>query len=302
VPRSLRAVAIGAVLAVAATPFLALTTATAAPGQSILMFSNPANTDVDEEDLETLASLTATGATVTVFDGGDGSAAAWQTALTGIDVLVFPEFEGVEPYGPATAAISDEAAVAISTWNAAQHVVVFLGAYDSIGFLSYLSGIDYTTSMFDTTPPSGEWQLVAPDYAGPAILPSANYAGGATPVTEWTAEQQAAVTPIYLDESGDVLGIGRWTNGSGWIYYVAYDWYPDEGDILSGVRAAWDAALASVVAEVPAAPVVIAPVVTPAATLPNTGAEEVPAQLLSAAVLLLAGATLLVIRRRAVRA
>ena len=96
--RSLRSVAIGAVLAVVATPFLALTAATAAPGDDVLVFSNPNVVDtspaaVEGELRNVVAALEDIGFAVTEFDGGDGSAAAWTAALAGIESVVFPESE-----------------------------------------------------------------------------------------------------------------------------------------------------------------------------------------------------------------
>lgn len=107
--RTFRAAAVGAVIALVVAPFLAATSAVAATGQNVLVFVNSFVSDTfpGQEVDQTITALEADDSTVTTFDGGDGSASAWAAALTGIDVIVFPDAEmGGVYYAPGAGSFS----------------------------------------------------------------------------------------------------------------------------------------------------------------------------------------------------
>lgn len=87
----LTSLALGASALIVVAPFLtALPAAAATPDRNLLVFSSDYYTDIDQEDVALVDALTTTGATVTTFDGGDGSAEALTAALAGTDVLFLP--------------------------------------------------------------------------------------------------------------------------------------------------------------------------------------------------------------------
>ncbi len=304
--RSLRAVAIGAALAIAATPFLGLTAATAAPGQAVLVFANGAVSDDNPgaEIDQTIAGLEANDATVTTFDGGDGSAAAWTAALTDIDVLVFPEAERGQPYYTpgGTAWISDDAVAVIAGWTEAGGDVILMGTILSNApavLLDALSGLDFS-SVWAVDDGGTPLQLVDPTTGLPAEL---EYADGTYPIIDvdsWPAALTDGLTPIYLTADGTGLGIGRWTLGAGSFSYYAWDFFPwfdpSVPETLEVVEA-WYAALGELLDL--ALGQVVEPEPEPAAApeLAATGFDAAGAVI--AGALLLAGAALIVVRRRA---
>lgn len=305
--RSLRAVAIGAALAVVATPFLALTAATAAPGQAVLVFANGAVSDDSpgSEIDQTIAGLEANDATVTTFDGGDGSAVAWTAALTDIDVLVFPEIEGGDPYYEpgGTPWISDEAVAVIAAWTEAGGDIILMGTMGSNApafLLDAISGLDFS-SVWSTSDGGTPLQLVDTDSGLPVEL---EYADGTYPIIDvasWPEALLATLTPIYTTSDGTGLGVGRWTLGEGSFSYYAWDFYPwFDGEELSEENAAiladWYTALGELLT------LALDPVVVPAAPeAPQLAATGFDATgVVVGGMLLLAGGALLVLRRRAV--
>jgi hypothetical protein len=250
-PRSrTQLIALAAVGALIAGPLLVAAPANAAlPGGHVLFVSNPvfSDTGTGQEDAQTLASIETTDAVVTVFDGGDGSAAAWTTALAGIDLLVIPEAERAPVYVPGgTSVMSDAAAAVVKSWVAAGGDVIGFAGYSHGPLVSYLTGLDYSGVWFSSSSPGGEWERQpAANATMPAAIPNVNYSGGLYQFNLWSAELSAPVTPWYLSVDGTNLGVGSFAEGAGTFLYVAYDWYPDSGDLGSGARAAWDAVLQS---------------------------------------------------------
>ncbi|HEY9498426.1 MAG TPA: hypothetical protein VIQ78_05335 [Terrimesophilobacter sp.] len=262
-------VAVGALLA---APLLATTSASAAiPGHQVLFISNSAFSDTGQEDEEVLASIGTTDAEVTVFDGGDGSAAAWTAALAGIDVLVIPEAEIDDIYVPGgTSVMSDGAAAVVKSWVTAGGDIVGLGAYTHVLLVSYLTGLDYTTVWADNYVGEGEWlRQAAANASWPTAIPNVNYSGGLIDFDTWPAGLAAPVTPWYLSEDGTNLGVASFAIGAGSFVYVGYDWFPDGEDIGSGARALWDTVLQSFFA----APVVVPPVAPEGPELAATGVD-----------------------------
>lgn len=226
-------------LALAVSAVAAFATFTAVPAQatgsySFLMFSKDGITDPSQEDATMKTALEEIG-TVTVFDGGDGSASAWTTAIAGKDAIVFPEGD---VYGN-TDAMSSEAATVVKNWISAGGRAVGTGSYDHADFIDYLTGID--RSWQDDSGPESYAKLVSSSEL-PASLPGGNYTGAISNYDEWTAEQKVGVTPIYQDGVTQDLAVAVFKVGSGSFTYYAYDWYPDEGEALT-VLPAWNEAL-----------------------------------------------------------
>ena len=236
-------------------------------GPVVVVFSNQNNTDPDEEDADIADTLQVISSSVTVFDGGDGTAAAWSTALSTADVLVFPEGSN---FG--TSAIDSSAAAFIKGWIEAGKIVVGTGSYTHLFFINYMTGLDYFPEFGNIADVNGNWdlQVVNPDL--PTTVPPGNWTGGLDGFSLWSPEKKAFVTPVYYDADEDNLGVGYFTFGSGFYIYNAYDWYPDQGEITDGTRAAWDATLQFAAAGELSPPVNETP--PPAPTLASTGADS----------------------------
>ncbi|MDO7880958.1 LPXTG cell wall anchor domain-containing protein [Antiquaquibacter soli] len=284
------AVAIAGALGLLVAPVALAAPAAAAPLTQVLFFSNDAYTDVDEEDAFWIDGLEAAGATVTVFDGGDGSAAAWTAALTGQQVFAFPEHDD-DLYNNA---ITEEAAYAIADWVKAGGLILASSDYDFV-LTSVVTGIDYTevpdysADFFGPWPRLTEFFPGAPDALAPA--------DGTTAYNSffWTPEQLSVYTPLYaVDDPADednswVSGLFR--AGAGGVIYLGYDWYPSPGQ--GELQAAWNAYVEAILeAGIP-------PVAPPAPQLAATGSSVEPGLYVGgAALLLLAGAAVVIVARR----
>ncbi len=205
-----------------------------APDRTILVLSKDPYTDADEEDTEIAAALEAEfGAdNVTVTDGGDATAAAWSTLLTGVDTLVIPERDGpliwepgrteaLRAAGPETWPITDEAMAVIKAFAEAGGVIMGTGSYSHRAIIQELTdrtysrwSDDYPGNYIDDAG-SGDWaewnsgwfSRSAGDDSLPARLPGANYTGGLAvawtdsddPSSDWawSAEERGAVSIVY---------------------------------------------------------------------------------------------------------
>lgn len=271
------ALAIAAATGLLVAPLaLAASASAAVPSQAkILFFSNDSYTDPDEEDATQIAVLEETGATVTVFDGGDGTGEAWAAALEGQDVLVIPE--STEIY--LTAVFDADAANVLYDFVFNGGRVILPTIYQP-QLLSFLTALDYT-SVWGTTDSSAPGVLQVDDPSLPATV---TYSNGTYPVISfdtWSAELTAAVTPLYTDETGTLLHAAQWTVGSGTISVLAYDWYPgDEPEDIAG-RALWNQLLQALTN-------------VPVPQLAATGSEVTVAPALAAFGLLLLGAVVVV--------
>jgi LPXTG-motif cell wall-anchored protein len=307
---SLRAAAVGAVIALVVAPFLAATSAVAATGQNVLVFVNGSVSDTSpgQEVDQTITALEADDSTVTTFDGGDGSESAWVAALTGIDVIVFPDAEsGGAYYAPGgTAWMSDDALAALVDWVEAGGDVVVMGTYGSTvagDFFEALSGLPFS-SVWAVTDGLTPLQRVGGDTSLPASL---DYADGTYPIVDvasWPTALTATLTPLYVTSDGDGLGVGRWTLGTGSFSYNAWDYYPWFGATVDPSEAdnvnAWYAVLSQLLALAVDAPQPQPqPVVDDAPQLAATGAESVAVLLVISAALLASGSALVWVRRRA---
>lgn len=222
-------------MALVAMPLAALP-AQATGTLNILEFSKDGITDPDEEDATMKGALEVLG-TVTMFDGGDGSANAWSAAIAGKDAIVFPEGE---VYGD-TDAMSAEAATVVKDWISAGGRAIGTGAYDHSGFIDFLQGIDRSDVWCDDS--IGDvWDLQVESTILPATLPNGDYTGGICEFDTWTTEQLVGVLPVFATADGTNAGMVTFQVGSGTFTYYAYDWYPNEDEALT-VLPAWNEAL-----------------------------------------------------------
>jgi hypothetical protein len=283
------ALAMAAAAGLLVAPIALASSAAAAPVPSqaqILFFSNPDVTDQVEEDPTQIAALEEAGNTVTVFDGGDGTAAAWSAALAGKDALVVPETDddgGNQLYpGPY---LDGGAADVVYDFLYGGGRVVLPTAYEP-ELLSFLTMVDYT-AVWNVNDSTGPWLLEGADPALPAQLENANGTYPVLTFDTWSPEQLAAVTPLYVSEDGTELAAASWTVGAGTVSVLAYDWFPDEGE--AAVRAPWNVLLQYLVN-------------VPVPQLAATGAPIAPTTLALAAALLVLGAAaagVTAVRRRA---
>ncbi len=278
-----------AVPLVAAAPASALTT-----GDQVVFLSNSSYTDVGEEDATMIAGLEASGATVTVWDGGDFGLAAFEAALTDdVDAFVIPESDGVDGM------FSPDALAYLTEWvtDGGRLVLGYFIQYS--GLISAVTGLDYSAQW--NSYGADEWTSVSTDATLPAAV---NYVSATTSIvySDWDATLLAGFTPLYVandPDQGDHAVVARWAVGSGAIYGFGWDWYPDE-EVDPAFLAAWNAALTGVV-DAAAAVEPEAPVVPEAPQLAATGTEAAPFAF-AALALVLGGAALVLVRRRAVRA
>lgn len=262
-------------------------------GPVVLEFSNGNCTDPSQEDADIKTSLEVISASVTLFDGGAGNAAAWTAALDGIDVLVFPEGCNFN-----TAAIDSSAAAVIKTWIESGHIVVGTGSYDHADFVNYMTGLDYTSAFNDNNSTQGTWELQTDNPDLPASVPNADYAGGLYDYSLWSAQLRSFVTPVYYDEVNDNLAVAYFTFGDGYYIYNAYDWYPSQADVTSGARAAWDATLQFAASGAISPNPQEVPVVEEEPALAETGAGDLAVPAGIALLLAIVGAVIAVNRRK----
>ena len=245
-----------AIATLATVGALALPTAAHAdPGDAILVFSNPAVVDtglgVDGGEYEWIsAAITDAGYLATPFDGGDGSATAWTTALATVDVFVLPEQEnGVfsDPSGPPPAWLSAGAKTALIDWIHAGGTFILSGACDpeDFGVLSDAVGVDYSSvaacSSFST---ADRW---VDDASLPTALPYAN-GSYAMRLSDFSAEQLAPLTVWYSGagdscDADESLAAGVFAAGSGRIASLAWDYYND----TSIDQTPWNTVLAALI-------------------------------------------------------
>ena len=256
VARPLRAAAvIGAIALIGA--IAAPMTASAAPGDDVLVFSNPNVVDtsagVDGGEYEWIsAAITAAGFDVVPFDGGDGSALAWTTALTDIEVFVLPEQETGyfnDPLSP-PAWLSEAAKDALVDWIRAGGAMLQSSACDgaAVTVLSEAVGVDYSDVVDCSS------NVSAPRWISDASLPAAlPYADGTYGI-DLTAMSESQLAPLsvwyagsYLDECTgalqESLAAGVFAAGSGRVAFEAWDYYNDD----SAGQADWNAVLASLI-------------------------------------------------------
>ncbi|MDG2497429.1 MAG: hypothetical protein P8M68_04520 [Aquiluna sp.] len=210
-------------------------------GPNVLIFSNDPFTDTDQEDTDIRNALIPIASQVTTFDGGDGSESAWSSALTGIDVLIFPEVDWTTYWDSSDTSVLTAASKAyIKSWVSAGKLIIGTGSYSHRTAISDLTDIDFSGLSDDRV---SEWGLQISNSALPATVPSANYAGGIADYSLLTDEQKGVMQLVYYNEGADNAGVVNFKVGTGYYIYNAYDWYPDSSDVASGAKAAWNQTL-----------------------------------------------------------
>ena len=271
-------------------PLTATTAAHAADPVEVLLFSNALYTDAGEEDLEMLGAIQATGSNVTVFDGGDGSVAAWTAALTDRDVLVIPEQENDSILN---GALDTALAAYLRSWVSAGGHLVFGYFAGNLDVVDAIVGEGYDGLGSYS---SGPYTLVT-GAALPAQLQLANATDGID-FSGFTPQQLAVFSPVYTE--GPTAVVAEVALGAGTVVLLGYDWFPDASDIASGIRADWDTVLGFYVLQA-SEPAAVDPVAPPAAPqLASTGAEAAPL-IIFAAVLMLVGAGVVTAARMTAR-
>lgn len=255
-------------------PLALASSASAAPVSNVLFFSNDDYTDIEEEDLTQIAALQASGATVTAFDGGDGSAAAWTAAIAGKQAVVIPESSSIFE----SAALSAEAADVLKAFVAGGGTLLLPTEYQA-PLLSYITDVDYASVWSTGGDSEATWPLALDDPAFPAEL---GYSDGTYPIftSEWADVHYNASFPVYYNgetEEGAVIGFPV---GTGFIYTLAYDWYPGDEETDIANRDLWNIVQGLLLPFVDVAP-------APAPQLADTGAPLESSVLVAGAALLL---------------
>lgn len=237
------------------------TAAQAAPGDDVLVFSNGAVVDtlfagVDGGEYEWIsAAITAAGYDVTSFDGGDGQAATWTTALSGIEVFVLPEQEVGAFYDPDNppAWLSAAAMGVLIDWVQAGGTMLVSGSCQehqaATGYLlSEAVGVDYDDVLGgydvddDSCIEAGQSTRWIDDSGLPDDL---GYADGdyGMMLEAFSDEQLAPLTVWYSSDecSSEMLTVGEFTAGSGRIAFEAWDYFNDTG----ADQTVWNEVLAS---------------------------------------------------------
>lgn len=238
---------------------------------------------------------------LTEFDGGDGSAAAWTAALTDVELLVIPDPENGNFYVTGgTAWVSEGAFQVIKSWiDAGGYVIANGNYYGGEGdatygdFLTGLTGKPFAGAPTQTLSTEVDFDLLGA-VSGPDPLPwvDGTYS---LPTAAWPAALHDISTVIYLSPDTTISPVLTVGVGEGVVMYLGYDWYTS-----AELDTAWGEVLRIATAgQLPfePQPVYVPPV--PAA-LADTGAEFPAAVLGFGAVLVLGGiAAVVVVRRRA---
>ena len=269
--------------ALVAAPLAIAAPAAAAPAPNtakVLFFSNDSYSDPDGEDPTQIAALEEGGATVTVFDGGDGTGAAWSAALSGQDFLVIPESESIFD----SPVLDDDAEDVLFAFVDDGGQIILPTLYQP-ELLSFLTGLDYT-AVWSTSHERDPGLLQVDNPAFPAEVLYSDSTDVVDDLGTWGPDLLDPLTPLYLAEDGLSLYAGQWTVGAGTITVLAYDWYPgDEPEDIAG-RATWNQLLQAIV-------------YVPGPQLAATGLEVSPVAFAALGVLVLGSGALLLARRTA---
>lgn len=217
-------------------------------GPEVLLFSKDNYTDSDQEDTDIRNALLSVSKTVTVFDGGDGSSSAWETALTGKTVLVFPEVDATTYWTAVdTPVLSAGAKTYIKNWLSSGKTLIGTGSYSHLRAISDLTDVNFvgTTTQTIAADTSGgrSWARQTSNTSIPASVPTANFTGGIANYSALSSAQKAVMELVYYDSGSDNAGVVNFKVGTGYYIYNAYDWYPSASDRTSGRKATWDQTL-----------------------------------------------------------
>jgi LPXTG-motif cell wall-anchored protein len=238
------------------------TAAQAAPVDDVLVFSNGSVVDtVDDgvgeaEYVQISDAITAAGFSVTGFDGGDGQAATWATALSGTDVFVLPEQEIGPFYDPDNPPswLSAAAMGVLIDWIRAGGTMLVSGTcvahQASTGYLlSQAVGVDYDDVLGGYDPDAygcieaGDSTRWIDDGSLPAVL---DYADGnyGMMLASFSDAQLVPLTVWYSSGScEEMLTVGEFAAGDGRIAFEAWDYFNDSG----ADQASWNDVLASLI-------------------------------------------------------
>lgn len=228
------------------------TAAQAAPGDDVLVFSNSDVVDlapgaIDGEYEWISAAIDAAGYTTIPFDGGDGQASTWTTALTDIDYFVLPEQERGAFYNPDSppAWLSAAALEVFVDWIQAGGTLLVSGnCNDDQGGTAYLLsqavGVDYNGALGYCQEPGTSTRWID-DSGLPAELSRAN-GTYAIDLASFSDAQRAPLKVWYsADVCAEVLTVGEFAAGSGRVAFEAWDYFND----MSIDQAPWNEVLAS---------------------------------------------------------
>lgn len=169
-------------------------------GPSVLVFAYTNCTNVSATDITN--TITTVASSVTGFDGGNGTGTAWQNALNGIDVLVFPEAE-TDQGGVCTLFsaphIDSSAQAVIKTWVESGKIIVGTGSYTHVSLVNYLSGLNFNAEFQNVSSIQAGWQRVS---SLPGSVPNENVTLGLEQFDSWSADKKSLVTPVYFQERG----------------------------------------------------------------------------------------------------
>lgn len=232
------------------------TAAAAAPGDDVLVFSHGDVVDrvdpgVGGGEYEWISdAIDAAGYNVTGFDGGDGQAATWATALNGIEVFVLPEQEYGPFYNPGSPPpwLSADAFDVLIDWIRAGGTMLFSGTCNNASASAYLLsqavGVKYPRFLFDESCSNPDEST---RWIGDTDLPSQLDPLSGTfsmNLALFSPQQRAPLTVWYTAPGwcyGEGLTVGEFTAGSGRIAFEAWDYYND----TDGDQAAWNEVLGS---------------------------------------------------------
>jgi len=234
--KRLSAAAVAVVLGLGASLVAVAPAHAAEPLPTIVVFSNDDLTDVDQEDATLIEDLELTGALVETFDGGDGSAAAWEAALDGADVLVLPE--GSAEMYDATPADTDYLTVdahdVLFDWvSAGGYVIVSDISDETDDLLSFLTGEDFVSGWSSVGASSYDSQIA--ELFVPTVLYDAN-ATNAFDISALAPDTQDIITPWYTADDA-VAAAGIDGVGTGTVAFFGWDWFPDEAE--ADIRRDW---------------------------------------------------------------
>lgn len=259
----------------------------------VVFFSNADYTNVGVNDANQISALESSGITVTVFDGGDGSAEAWSAAIEGMQGVVIPYSGNIYD----TPVLSVAAAQVLQNY-VSNGGTILLTTELQPELLSYLTGVDFTSVWWTVGSAGDTWPYVLPDPAFPAELAYTD-AINAVDTSNWNDEQLNAVLPVYYSDDTVTAAVLAFGVGSGNIYTVGYDWYPGTEGSDAANRAAWNTVQGLLIPEaVESEPSLESP--APGKELAATGAP-VAFVAGAAAVVLASGIVTIVVSRRRAR-
>lgn len=179
------------------------------------------------------ATLASSGHAVLPFTGI--SLAAFEGALNGADLLLFPELEG----GDLAPSLAGATRAFLANYVAAGGGIIVMGSSNADNLLNAIFGFSTGTGGV-TSPINQTLNAIGTRYqGGPATLPDNSLT---TSLTNTPAQTSA----IYTDSNGEVV-VANIPVGRGTVAYVGWDWF--SAAPLGGVDGGWGTVLGRTVAE-----------------------------------------------------